>query len=115
MKWALPARWLTGFYSLMVGSLLKMLRLKNFFQIQKANVRKTSCKKCFKEYMLELKMIFMIIFFSVWRWIVMKFRIGYRTTKTAIGVAISILLAQQLGLHNFASAGIITILCIQIT
>jgi uncharacterized membrane protein YgaE (UPF0421/DUF939 family) len=46
---------------------------------------------------------------------VMKFRIGYRTIKTAIGVALSILLAQQLGLHNFASAGIITILCIQIT
>jgi uncharacterized membrane protein YgaE (UPF0421/DUF939 family) len=46
---------------------------------------------------------------------IMKFRIGYRTIKTAIGVAFSILLAQQLGLHNFASAGIITILCIQIT
>jgi uncharacterized membrane protein YgaE (UPF0421/DUF939 family) len=46
---------------------------------------------------------------------VMKFRIGYRTIKTAIGVAISILLAQQLGLYNFASAGIITILCIQVT
>lgn len=45
----------------------------------------------------------------------MKFRIGYRTIKTAIGVAFSILLAQRLGLHNFASAGIITILCIQIT
>jgi uncharacterized membrane protein YgaE (UPF0421/DUF939 family) len=46
---------------------------------------------------------------------VMKFRIGYRTIKTAIGMAISILLAEQLGLHNFASAGILTVLCIQIT
>lgn len=45
----------------------------------------------------------------------MRFRIGYRTTKTAIGMAISIFIAQQLGLHNFASAGILTILCIQIT
>jgi uncharacterized membrane protein YgaE (UPF0421/DUF939 family) len=45
----------------------------------------------------------------------MKFRIGYRTTKTAVGTAISILIAQQLGLHNFASAGILTILCIQVT
>ena len=48
-------------------------------------------------------------------YIYMKFRIGYRTIKTAAGTAISILLAQQLGLHNFASAGIITILCIQVT
>ena len=37
----------------------------------------------------------------------MKFRIGYRTIKTAVGTAASILIAQQLGLHNFASAGII--------
>ncbi|WP_066060736.1 aromatic acid exporter family protein [Neobacillus soli] len=45
----------------------------------------------------------------------MKFRIGYRTIKTAVGTAIAILLAQRLGLHNFASAGILTILCIQVT
>ena len=45
----------------------------------------------------------------------MKFRIGYRTIKTAVGTAISILIAQQLGLDNFASAGILTILCIQVT
>jgi uncharacterized membrane protein YgaE (UPF0421/DUF939 family) len=45
----------------------------------------------------------------------MKFRIGYRTLKTAAGTAISILIAQQLGLDNFASAGILTILCIQVT
>lgn len=45
----------------------------------------------------------------------MKFRIGYRTLKTAVGTAIAILIAQQLGLLNFASAGILTILCIQVT
>jgi uncharacterized membrane protein YgaE (UPF0421/DUF939 family) len=45
----------------------------------------------------------------------MKFRIGYRTLKTAAGTAISILFAQQFGLDNFASAGILTILCIQVT
>ncbi|MEH7276874.1 aromatic acid exporter family protein [Neobacillus vireti] len=45
----------------------------------------------------------------------MKFKIGYRTIKTALGTAISILIAQQLGLENFASAGILTILCIKVT
>jgi uncharacterized membrane protein YgaE (UPF0421/DUF939 family) len=45
----------------------------------------------------------------------MKFRIGYRTIKTAAGTAISILIAQHLGLQNYASAGILTILCIQVT
>jgi uncharacterized membrane protein YgaE (UPF0421/DUF939 family) len=45
----------------------------------------------------------------------MKFTIGYRTIKTALGTAISILIAQQFGLDNFASAGILTILCIQVT
>jgi len=43
------------------------------------------------------------------------FKIGYRTIKTAIGTSISILLAQLIGLDNFASAGILTILCIQET
>ncbi|PPA71345.1 aromatic acid exporter family protein [Jeotgalibacillus proteolyticus] len=43
------------------------------------------------------------------------FRIGYRTLKTAIGTAIAIMIAQSIGLDNFASAGIITILCIQNT
>ncbi|MBO8176717.1 aromatic acid exporter family protein [Aeribacillus pallidus] len=42
-------------------------------------------------------------------------KIGYRTLKTSIGTAISIWLAQQFGLVNYVSAGIITILCIQIT
>jgi uncharacterized membrane protein YgaE (UPF0421/DUF939 family) len=45
----------------------------------------------------------------------MKFKIGYRTMKTALGTAISILIAQKFGLDNFASAGILTILCIQVT
>lgn len=45
----------------------------------------------------------------------MRFRIGYRTVKTALGTVISILIAQRLGLDNFASAGILTILCIQVT
>ncbi|MBY0122471.1 aromatic acid exporter family protein [Bacillus sp. S/N-304-OC-R1] len=45
----------------------------------------------------------------------MKFRIGYRTIKTAIGTTAAIILAQIFGFHNFASAGIITILCIKPT
>lgn len=45
----------------------------------------------------------------------MKFRIGYRTIKTAVGTAISIIIAQQFGLENYVSAGILTILCIQVT
>ncbi|WP_163102836.1 aromatic acid exporter family protein [Peribacillus alkalitolerans] len=43
------------------------------------------------------------------------FKIGYRTLKTSIGVAIAILIAQLFGLSNFPSAGIITILSIQVT
>lgn len=42
-------------------------------------------------------------------------RIGFRTLKTAVGVSLSVLIAQQLGLLNFASAGILTLLCIQKT
>lgn len=45
----------------------------------------------------------------------LSMKIGYRTIKTAIGTAISIFLAQQAGLMFYASAGIITILCIQVT
>jgi len=40
-------------------------------------------------------------------------KIGYRTIKTAIGAPIAISIAQLLGLTNFVSAGILTILCIQ--
>ncbi|MCM3788357.1 aromatic acid exporter family protein [Domibacillus sp. 8LH] len=42
-------------------------------------------------------------------------KIGYRTSKTALGIAVSILIAEWIGLHNSASAGIIAILCIQNT
>ena len=44
-----------------------------------------------------------------------KFSIGYRTIKTALGTTIAILLAQFLGLDNYVSAGILTILCIKVT
>ncbi|GAA0416490.1 MAG: aromatic acid exporter family protein [Bacillota bacterium] len=40
-------------------------------------------------------------------------KIGYRTIKTAIGTPIAIWIAQLLGVTNFVSAGILTILCIQ--
>ncbi|ELK45093.1 aromatic acid exporter family protein [Halobacillus sp. ACCC02827] len=42
-------------------------------------------------------------------------KIGYRTIKTALGTPIAIWIAQLLQLENFASAGILTILCIQVT
>jgi uncharacterized membrane protein YgaE (UPF0421/DUF939 family) len=42
-------------------------------------------------------------------------KIGYRTVKTAIGTGLSIGVAQWLGLQFYASAGIITILCIKTT
>ncbi|MBM7552365.1 aromatic acid exporter family protein [Thalassobacillus pellis] len=42
-------------------------------------------------------------------------KIGYRTIKTAIGTPFAIWVAQILQLNNFASAGILTILCIQVT
>ncbi len=45
----------------------------------------------------------------------MKFKIGYRTLKTAVGTPMSIILAMTIGLEGYVSAGIITILCIQPT
>jgi uncharacterized membrane protein YgaE (UPF0421/DUF939 family) len=45
----------------------------------------------------------------------MKYRIGYRTIKTALGTTLSIMLANLVGLENYVSAGILTILCIQVT
>ncbi|MFG6118560.1 MULTISPECIES: aromatic acid exporter family protein [Thalassobacillus] len=42
-------------------------------------------------------------------------KIGYRTIKTAIGTPVAIWIAQLMSLENFASAGILTILCIQVT
>ncbi|WP_168735997.1 aromatic acid exporter family protein [Cohnella fermenti] len=41
------------------------------------------------------------------------FKIGFRTIKTAVGVSVSVLLGELIGLQNFASAGILTLLCIQ--
>lgn len=40
-------------------------------------------------------------------------KIGFRTIKTAVGVSLSILLAQSLHLEYFTAAGILTLLCIQ--
>ncbi|WP_456278361.1 aromatic acid exporter family protein [Bacillus sp. AK128] len=45
----------------------------------------------------------------------MKFKIGYRTIKTALGVTVAVWISQLLGLEHYLSAGIITILCIQAT
>lgn len=42
-------------------------------------------------------------------------KIGFRTIKTAIGIALSIAIAKWLGLQFYTSAGIITILCIKTT
>ncbi|GAA4829861.1 aromatic acid exporter family protein [Paenibacillus vulneris] len=42
-----------------------------------------------------------------------KMKIGFRTLKTAVGVSISILLAQLLQLEYYSAAGILTLLCIQ--
>jgi uncharacterized membrane protein YgaE (UPF0421/DUF939 family) len=44
-----------------------------------------------------------------------KVKIGYRTLKTALGTPIAIFIAQLLTLDNYISAGILTILCIQVT
>lgn len=43
------------------------------------------------------------------------YRIGSRVVKTALGSAVAIFIAQALGLSFYASAGILTILCIQPT
>ncbi|WP_430785394.1 aromatic acid exporter family protein [Virgibacillus flavescens] len=40
-------------------------------------------------------------------------KIGYRTIKTAIGTPLAISIAQTMGLTNFVSAGILTLLCIK--
>lgn len=45
----------------------------------------------------------------------MKFKIGYRTLKTALGTALAIMIAKYIGLDNYTSAGILTILCIKVT
>ncbi|GAA0458250.1 aromatic acid exporter family protein [Alkalibacillus silvisoli] len=43
------------------------------------------------------------------------FKVGSRTIKTAIGAPVSIIVALALDLDNAISAGILTILCIQVT
>ena len=45
----------------------------------------------------------------------MKYRIGMRTIKTAIGATLAILIAQFMGLKYALSAGIITVLGVQRT
>ncbi|MER2191228.1 MAG: aromatic acid exporter family protein [Solibacillus sp.] len=44
-----------------------------------------------------------------------KFSIGYRTLKTAVGASLAIAVAQFFDLEFFASAGILTILSVQLT
>ncbi|SDI39134.1 Uncharacterized membrane protein YgaE, UPF0421/DUF939 family [Alteribacillus persepolensis] len=44
-----------------------------------------------------------------------RWRIGYRTIKTAIGAALAIFIAELLELEFFVSAGIIAVLCISVT
>lgn len=43
------------------------------------------------------------------------FKIGYRTLKTAVGATLAIFLAQFFQLENYASAAVLTIICIQVT
>ena len=45
----------------------------------------------------------------------MKYRLGMRTIKTALGATLAILVAQALGLKYALSAGIITVLSVQNT
>lgn len=42
-----------------------------------------------------------------------KNKVGYRTIKTAIATPLSLFIAQSLGVSNVATAGILTMLCIQ--
>ncbi|KAA1040145.1 aromatic acid exporter family protein [Macrococcus equipercicus] len=43
------------------------------------------------------------------------YRIGYRTIKTAFGMALGVLIAKLLGLENFSSAAILVVLCVKNT
>ncbi|ULG73401.1 aromatic acid exporter family protein [Macrococcus brunensis] len=43
------------------------------------------------------------------------YRIGYRTLKTAFGMAIAVIIAKYLGVVNFSSAAILVVLCIKNT
>ncbi|RTQ93472.1 aromatic acid exporter family protein [Lysinibacillus telephonicus] len=44
-----------------------------------------------------------------------KFKIGYRTIKTAVGAGLAIVIAEYFNLQFFSSAAILTILCVQTT
>ncbi|WP_134682789.1 aromatic acid exporter family protein [Brevibacillus migulae] len=44
-----------------------------------------------------------------------KWKIGTRIIKTAVGVALSVFLAQWAGLQFYTMAGVLTMLCIQVT
>lgn len=41
------------------------------------------------------------------------YRIGFRTIKTAVGMALGIIIAKLIGLDNFASSAILVVLCIK--
>src|SRR5699024_3228554 len=43
------------------------------------------------------------------------YRIGFRTIKTAIDMALGIIIAKFIGLDNFASSAILVVLCINYT
>ncbi|EKU49842.1 aromatic acid exporter family protein [Staphylococcus massiliensis] len=43
------------------------------------------------------------------------YRIGFRTIKTAIGMALGVIIAKLIGLDNFASSAILVVLCIKDT
>ncbi len=45
----------------------------------------------------------------------MKYRIGYRTFKTALAVPIAVYLAMLINLESYTTAGVIAILCVQPT
>ncbi|MGM9987054.1 MAG: aromatic acid exporter family protein [Bacillaceae bacterium] len=43
------------------------------------------------------------------------YQIGYRTLKTGLATGLAILISESAGLENYISAGIIAILCVQVT
>ncbi|HLR19675.1 MAG TPA: aromatic acid exporter family protein [Staphylococcus sp.] len=43
------------------------------------------------------------------------YRIGFRTIKTAVGMALGVIIAKLIGLDNFASSAILVVLCIKHT
>ncbi|AJC96147.1 aromatic acid exporter family protein [Staphylococcus hyicus] len=43
------------------------------------------------------------------------YRIGFRTIKTAVGMALGVIIAKLLGLDNYASSAILVVLCIKDT